>query len=93
MLAVNYSTVRNNFKNYCDMASENNETIIVTRKDEKNIVLLNLAEYNLMLKRINNAKYLEKLTLSMNQLRSGKGQERQLIEDEEEFTNNENNLF
>ena len=93
MLAVNYSTVRNNFKNYCDMASENNETIIVTRKDEKNIVLLNLAEYNLMLKRINNAKYLEKLTLSMNQLRSGKGQERQIIEDEEEFTNNENNLF
>ena len=35
MVAVSYSTIRNNLKNYCDKATENNETVIVTRKDEK----------------------------------------------------------
>lgn len=35
MLAVNYSTVRNKLKTYCDEATDNNETIIVTRKAEK----------------------------------------------------------
>ena len=33
MVAVSYSTIRNNLKNYCDKATENNETVIVTRKD------------------------------------------------------------
>ncbi len=37
MLAVNYSTIRNNLKSYCDQATDNNETVIVTRKNEKNI--------------------------------------------------------
>ncbi len=35
MLAVNYSTIRNNLKTYCDEATDNSETVIVTRKDEK----------------------------------------------------------
>ena len=39
MVAVNYSTIRNNLKDYCDKASDQHETIIVTRKNEKNIVL------------------------------------------------------
>ena len=34
MLAVNYSTIRNNLKSYCDKATDENETVIVTRKDE-----------------------------------------------------------
>ena len=37
MLAVNYSTIRNNLKNYCDEATDNNEVVIVTRKEEKNV--------------------------------------------------------
>ncbi len=39
MLAVNYSTIRNNLKNYCDLASDNDETVIVTRKEEKTLSL------------------------------------------------------
>ena len=46
MVAVNYSTIRNNLKDYCDKASDQHETIIVTRKNEKNIVLMSLDEYN-----------------------------------------------
>ena len=35
MLAVNYSTIRNNLKSYCDKATDENETVIVTRKRKK----------------------------------------------------------
>ncbi len=32
MVAVNYTAVRNNLKEFCDMATDDNETVIVTRK-------------------------------------------------------------
>ena len=50
MLAVNYSTIRENLKSYCDKVTEDNEAVIVTRKDEKNVVLISLEEYNLLQK-------------------------------------------
>lgn len=30
MLAINYSTIRSNLKDYCDKATDENETVIVT---------------------------------------------------------------
>ena len=52
MLAVNYSTIRNSFKDYCDRAT-NGEEVIVTRKEEKNVVIISLEKYNQMIKEIN----------------------------------------
>lgn len=72
MLAVNYSTIRNNFKGYCDKAVLENETIIVTRKNEENIVILSLEEWNAMHKRLERAEYLAKLDYSMSQVKQGK---------------------
>lgn len=46
MVVVNYSTVRNNLKSYCDIASDANETVLVTRKDDKNVVILSLDAFN-----------------------------------------------
>ena len=46
MLAVNYSTLRNNMKAYCDKATDESETVIVTRKNEKNVVIMSLEKYN-----------------------------------------------
>ncbi len=80
MLAVNYSTVRNNLKNYCDEATDNNETVIITRKDEKNIVLLSLEQYNRIMKAARNAEYLAGIDRSIEQLSSGRGQQHELIE-------------
>ena len=57
MLAVNYSTIRNNLKSYCDKATDENETVIVTRKDEKNVVIISLEQYNSMMKAARNAEY------------------------------------
>lgn len=80
MLAVNYSTIRNKLKTYYDEATDNNETIIVTRKEEKNVVILSLEKYNRLMKTVKNAEYLAMLNRSLNQLEAGKEQKHELIE-------------
>lgn len=83
MLAVNYSTIRNHLKDYCDKVTDKNETVIVTRKDEKNVVLMSLEQYNQMIKAARNAEYLAKIDRAIEQLASGKGQLHELIEVED----------
>ena len=46
MIATNYSNVRNNLKKYCDKATDDYETVIITRKNDKNVVLMSEEEYN-----------------------------------------------
>ena len=72
MLAVNYSTIRNKLKDYCDKATDDNETVIVTRKNEKNVVLMSLEHYNELMKIIKNAEYLIKIDKSIEQIEKGK---------------------
>lgn len=70
MIAANYSTVRENLKSYCDKVNEENETVIVTRKDNKNVILISENEYNNMLesiKIIKDPKYLLSLFKTLNQ--------------------------
>ena len=83
MLAVNYSTIRSKLKEYFDRATDFNETIIVTRKNEKNVVLMSLEQYNQMEKAARNNEYLAMIDRSIAQLESGKGQEHELIEVDE----------
>lgn len=80
MLAVNYSTIRSKLKDYCDKATDNDETVIVTRKDEKNVVLMSLEKYNQIMKMARNAEYLAMIDRSMAQLAAGNGQHHDLIE-------------
>lgn len=72
MLAVNYSTLRNNLKDYCDKATDEDETVIVTRKNEKNVVLLSMEKYNAITKAARNAEYLDMLDRSMEQAKEGR---------------------
>ena len=81
MVAVNYSTIRNNLKDYCDRATDFNETIVVTRKEEKNVVLISLDYYNMLMKAARNAEYLAAVDRALEQLRAGKGQQHDLLED------------
>ena len=46
MLAVNYTNLRDNMKMYMDKVTDDYETMIVTRKDNKNIVMLSEESYN-----------------------------------------------
>ena len=71
MVAVNYSTLRNNLKDYCDTVTDGYETVIVTRKNGKNVVLISLEEYNELTKAAKNAEYLSMLDRSVAQLESG----------------------
>ena len=72
MLAVNYSTIRENFKSYCDKVTDDNETVIVTRKNEKNIVIISLNEWNELQKSLHNSQYLNKLERSIIEIEEGK---------------------
>lgn len=80
MLAVNYSTIRGKLKDYCDKATDHGETIIVTRKEEKNVVLMSLEKYNELMRAVRNAEYLGMIDRGIEQLSQGKGQQHELIE-------------
>lgn len=81
MVVANYTAVRNNLKEYCDMVTDQDETVIVTRKQDRNVVMLSLERYNAMAKELSNALYLEKLNRAFDQLNAGKGTVHELIED------------
>lgn len=71
MIAVNYTNVRENLKTYCDKVNDDDETVIITRKDNRNVVLISQDEYNNMLENIKilkDPKYIIKLYKSIKQL-------------------------
>ena len=85
MLAVNYSTIRSKLKDYCDRATDEAETVIVTRKNEKNVVIMSLEQYNSIMKALRNAEYLAKINQGIAQLEAGNGQVHELIESDDEL--------
>ena len=74
MLAANYTTVRNNLKDYCDKASEENEIILVTRKEDKNVVIMSLDKLNQIEKELQNARYLTKIERGFVQVETDNGE-------------------
>ncbi len=72
MLAANYTSLRNNLKDYCDQVCDTRDTLIVTREANRNVVMMSLERYNEIEKLINNAQYLAMLEESNRQLREGK---------------------
>lgn len=46
MLAVNYTNLRENMKMYMDKVTDDYETMIITRKDNKNVVMISEESYN-----------------------------------------------
>ena len=63
--------IRANMKKYFDLASDG-ETIIVPRKENRNIVIVSEQEYKRMEKAQRNAEYLAMLEQSDRQLREGR---------------------
>ena len=86
MLAVNYTTLRDNMKTYMDRVTDDYETMIVTRKNNKNIVMLSEETYNNLMENIyvmgNKANY-DWLMESKAQLEAGKSAAHELIEVED----------
>jgi len=81
MIAANYTAVRNNLKDYCDKASDEGEIVLVTRKAEKNVVIMSLDRLNQIEKELRNARYLAKIERGFAQIEAGQGVTHELIED------------
>ena len=83
MIATNYSEVRNNLKTYCDKATKDYETIIITRKNNENVVLMSEEEYNDLMENLyirSNLKYYQRLVESIKEVEKGNVKEHDLIE-------------
>lgn len=83
MLAVNYTELRGNMKECMDKVSDDFETLIVTRKRNKNIVMISEETYNNMMENmhlIGNEENYKWLMESKRQLEEGMLQMKELIE-------------
>ena len=87
MLAVNYTNLRDNIKTYMDRVTDDYETMIVTRKDNKNVVMLSEETYNNLMENVyvmgNKANY-DWLMESKAQLERGQFAKHDLIEVDDE---------
>lgn len=52
MLAVNYTNLRENMKTYMDKVTDDYETMIVTRKDNRNVVMISEESYNNLMENV-----------------------------------------
>lgn len=85
MDAVSYSDLRQNLKSYLDKVYQDHDQLIVTRKNDENLVILSIGEYNSLLETsylLSSQANAEHLRLSIEQLNSGKSAPRALLQDE-----------
>ena len=87
MLAVNYTNFSETLKDYMDKATDDYETMIVTRKNNKNVVMISEESYNNLMENVyvmgNKSNY-DWLMESKEQLESGKYTKHDLIEVQDE---------
>ena len=83
MIATKPVDLRANLKDYLDNAF-NGESVIVSRKNNKNVVIISEREYNELMKSKRNAEYLSKLQRGISALNAGQGIEHEIIEDSDE---------
>ena len=85
MLAVNYTNLRDNMKAYMDKVTDDYETMIVTRKNNRNIVMLSEESYNNLMENIHvlgNKSNYDWLMESKTQLEKGQFSTHELIEED-----------
>jgi antitoxin YefM len=76
MIAVNYSNARQNLAKYCDAAVDNCEPVVITRKNDRNIVLMSQDDYDNLMENLairSNAHDYNRLLESIAHAESGKG--------------------
>lgn len=87
MIAVNYTQFRDKMKAHMDLVTDSYETMVVTRKENKNVVILSEETYNNLMENIHvmgtKANY-DWLMESKKQLEDGKAKRHELIEVENE---------
>jgi antitoxin YefM len=83
MDAITYTDLRQNLKTYMDKVIEDNDSIIITRKNRENVILISVDEYNSLLETnylLSTESNMEHLKKSIAQHKSGKIKTRELYE-------------
>lgn len=83
MKVVNYTDLRVNLKKWMDIVVDDVEELIIKRKDNKDLVLISLEEYNSLKETayLLSGKNREVLMKSLQEARSGKTEEHELKEE------------
>jgi antitoxin YefM len=84
MIAANYSEFRKGLKDYLDSVEDNHETLIIKRGSGKGTVVISLEEYNSIMETLHllsSQKNAQRLYESINQMKSGKTIQHDLIEE------------
>ena len=85
MDAVSYSDLRQNLKSYMDKVYYDHDSLIITRKNNENLVLISIEEYNSLMETnylLGNESNAEHLQKSINQYKSGNAKNKELLKDE-----------
>jgi len=84
MKALSYSDVRRSLKQCMDEVCFDHDVLIVTRKNNKNVVMLSLEEYNSLVETnyiLSSKKNAERVLSSLANARKGKSKSKVLIEE------------
>jgi len=84
MKAANFTEFRTRLKQFLDDVENNNETLIIKRGSGHGTVLISLTEYNSILETVHllsSKANADRLYESIQQIKSGKSMEKELIEE------------
>ncbi len=84
MDAVNYSDLRRNLKSYMDRVYEGREPLIVTRKNNENVVVMSVDQYNSLVKtsyHLGTEANARHLLESLRDARAGRTEEHELVDE------------
>ncbi len=83
MRAITYTTARNNLANTMKQVCEDHNPIIVTRKNNEAVILMSLEDFESLTETsylMQSPKNAKRLINSIEELKIGKGKERELME-------------
>ena len=84
MIIANYTEFRTELKTFLDSVEDNNETLIIKRGTGKGTVVISLQEYNSIMETVHllsSKANADRLYESIQQMKSGKGTQKELIEE------------
>jgi len=84
MLTTTISSFRRNIKSYFDKVTENFETLIINRGEDKGIVIMSLDEYNSLSAtrhELSSKKNEKRLDAAVSKLKKGEPFQRDIIEE------------
>mgnify|MGYP006270483591 CR=1 FL=1 len=83
MKVINYTELRLNLKHWLNAVTDNAEEVIIKRKDQKDLVLISLEEYNSLVETnyLLSGKNRDILLASIREVKKGNKEYKELIEE------------